>query len=657
MKLYTPLILQTAGWEIISGQGTISIKVKAGATSGEVTVKSKNECGESAGAGINVNVSTKPKTPGTIAGPADACAESEGFTYTINPVDGAEKYTWAVPAGWEIVNGQGTTTITVKAGKAAGSISVKAENKCGSSLPAEMPLTVSTKPEAPTAITGESSGCVGSSLTFIVKGGASDYNWTVPAGWSITGGQGTGTITVKVGEGSGTVEVKATNNCGESAGLSKSVSSITPPVAPAVISGPSSACGNTSGHTYSISEVPGATGYTWTVPAGWVIESGQGTTSITVKAGTASGDITVTAKNECGASPVATYKATASSKPQAPVTINGKSNGCIGEAMTYSVEGAPGATYNWTVPETWSISSGQGTSSIKVVVGSGAGNISVTITNDCGTSGVSEIAVSPLNNPAKPGAIDGPNATCSTSGNLTYSIAVLTGAESYNWKVPEGWTIVSGQGTLSITVQPGEQGGVISVTATNECGTSGSSSLDITVTPPPAAAVKINDLSSFCDGLKYSVDAVPEATSYTWNVPAGFAIVSGQGTPTITVKREDPNAFGDVTVVTNNGDCASPTTSLPIDASILEGELEFPKAYSPNGDGKNDTWVITNLEKYAKNQVIIFNRWGSEVYKQSNYQNNWNGNSLEQGTYYYKVSVTMCDGADKVFTGYVTIFR
>ena len=74
------------------------------------------------------------------------------------------------------------------------------------------------------------------------------------------------------------------------------------PSQPGSISGTASVQENTSGLTYSISAVSGADSYTWTVPAGWSITAGHGTTSITVTAGSfgQNGNITVTADNNCG---------------------------------------------------------------------------------------------------------------------------------------------------------------------------------------------------------------------------------------------------------------------------------------------------------------------------------------------------------------------
>lgn len=60
---------------------------------------------------------------------------------------------------------------------------------------------------------------------------------------------------------------------------------------------------------------------------------------------------------------------------------------------------------------------------------------------------------------------------------------------------------------------------------------------------------------------------------------------------------------------------------------------------SPNGDGKNDFFVIKGLEKYPNNKLSIFDRGGRLIYATQSYQNNWdgyfNGKPLTEDTYYY----------------------
>jgi gliding motility-associated-like protein len=228
---------------------------------------------------------------------------------------------------------------------------------------------------------------------------------------------------------------------------------------------------------------------------------------------------------------------------------------------------------------------------------------------------------------------------------------------TYNWTVPQGWTF-TGQGTNKITVTATTAGGNITVTATNKCFTSDVTTKAVSISAPPVAPGAIQDNSNVCDGLAYSIAPVTGAASYSWSVPAGFTIVSGQGSTSIKVKADNATATGNVTVVAINATgCTGAATSAAINKELVNGELTFPKAFSPNNDGIHDTWEITNLEKFPVNEVTIFNRWGAEVYMKKGYQNDWNGNNLEKGTYFYKVRVTMCDGKEKEYTGYTTIFR
>jgi len=57
---------------------------------------------------------------------------------------------------------------------------------------------------------------------------------------------------------------------------------------------------------------------------------------------------------------------------------------------------------------------------------------------------------------------------------------------------------------------------------------------------------------------------------------------------------------------------------------------------TPNHDGRNDVLVIDNILLYPGNTFTVFNRWGREVYKTTNYQNNWGGgDDTAAGNYYF----------------------
>ncbi|MHC2993687.1 hypothetical protein OB13_19680, partial [Pontibacter sp. HJ8] len=160
------------------------------------------------------------------------------------------------------------------------------------------------------------------------------------------------TIKIKVGSTEGVLKAAAVNTCGTSEQASLTITPTVIPARPGAIAGPAVVCATLVGNEYSIAAVPGATTYTWSVPAGWEITSGQGTTSITVSAGTAGGTVKVVAANECGTSPERAYTTTINTIPATPVAITGSSSVCAGVTATYAVTAVTGVAYTWTVPAT-----------------------------------------------------------------------------------------------------------------------------------------------------------------------------------------------------------------------------------------------------------------------------------------------------------------
>lgn len=98
--------------------------------------------------------------------------------------------------------------------------------------------------------------------------------------------------------------------------------------------------------------------------------------------------------------------------------------------------------------------------------------------------------------------------------------------------------------------------------------------------------------------------------------------------------------------------------SLLLPLSPTQPEVQFPKIFSPNGDGVNDFWLWTNTLDYAGCRLTIFNRFGKAVYEMLSYDNTWNGRTntgqlLEEEAYYYVIS---CDNKNEI-TGAVRIVR
>ena len=88
-------------------------------------------------------------------------------------------------------------------------------------------------------------------------------------------------------------------------------------------------------------------------------------------------------------------------------------------------------------------------------------------------------------------------------------------------------------------------------------------------------------------------------------------------------------------------------------------DIQIFTAVSPNGDGVNDVFYISNIENYPQSVLEIYNRWGNLVYHRTGYQNDWNGmwrnNRLPDGTYYYVLKLN--DEENRLFSGYLQLFR
>jgi gliding motility-associated-like protein len=118
---------------------------------------------------------------------------------------------------------------------------------------------------------------------------------------------------------------------------------------------------------------------------------------------------------------------------------------------------------------------------------------------------------------------------------------------------------------------------------------------------------------------------------------------------TALVNPSSPSTYF-VTVTDGCGNTASDSLRV----LLKNCELIVPNAYSPNGDGKNELFTITNIEFYPGSTVYLYTRWGKKVFEQTDYKNDWSGSDvLTSGTYFYVVEPN--DGSEPL-KGYVTIF-
>jgi gliding motility-associated-like protein len=105
-------------------------------------------------------------------------------------------------------------------------------------------------------------------------------------------------------------------------------------------------------------------------------------------------------------------------------------------------------------------------------------------------------------------------------------------------------------------------------------------------------------------------------------------------------------------LVTGIGGCSLSDTLF---VKVLKNPV-IPNAFSPNGDGINDVWIIQYLDSYQGATVDIYNRYGQKVYNSIGYSNPWNGKyngkTLPVGTYYYVINPK---NGRQILSGSITI--
>jgi hypothetical protein len=240
-----------------------------------------------------------PSASITANGPTTFC-QNTVVTLNANTGQGLT-YQWQLNS----VNISGRTDASLPVAS-SGNYRCVVSNSCGSTTSNTITTTVTSNPTATINAGGPTTFCTGGAVVLSANTGTGlNYQWQKNL-VNITGA----TTSSYVATTQGSYTCIVSNNCGTATSNSKSIIVNTVPVQPAAISGPSSVCHNQNNVTYSISSLPSATSYTWTVPAGAQLKSGQGTTTIKVRFGNSAGSITVKANNSCGAGAVRSLSVT-----------------------------------------------------------------------------------------------------------------------------------------------------------------------------------------------------------------------------------------------------------------------------------------------------------------------------------------------------------
>ncbi|HRO97451.1 MAG TPA: T9SS type A sorting domain-containing protein, partial [Ferruginibacter sp.] len=554
--------------------------------------------------------------------------DGESVTFTATPVNGgvSPSYQWLLN-GNPVGSDQDTyTTSTLADGDVVSVVLTSNITPCATGNPATSnSIATTVNPLQPVSITIASdvnAACSGVLISFtatpVNEGSNPAYQWYVN-NVAVVDSTGTTFSSSTLADGdevtcvlTSNITPCATGNPATSNIITVTIGEIPP--TPGAITGPLDVCPHVNTGipiTYSIDPVVGATSYTWTVPVGATIVSGQGTTSIDVliddNFALTNSQFKVVSNNAFPCSSPTSNLIVLKNVPGIPLSISGPTNVCeyIGQptTATYSISAVQYATsYTWTVSNAnMVIVSGQGTTSIEVSYLNGftSGNVRVTANSNCGARAPRSLNVT-RQVVAAPVAINGPTNVCSFLGgpsNATYSITPVTNATSYIWTAPAGATIVSGQGTTSVSVAfaNGFVSGQMKVSSVSNCNTSGNRVLAVSATniytpglisgPTNVCAYMVSPTNPAGTPVAFAIRQVTNATSYVWAAPAGASIVAHPGGPgvndTIVEVVFNSNFSGGAITVRSVGDCGM--------SALRSLNISYLKPSAPGGITATET--------------------------------------------------------------------
>jgi gliding motility-associated-like protein len=215
-----------------------------------------------------------------------------------------------------------------------------------------------------------------------------------------------------------------------------------------------------------------------------------------------------------------------------------------------------------------------------------------------------------------------------------------SGAKTYKWS--------NGASTQNITnVAAGRY--TVTVTDVNAC----TFSLDTIVKQPDAAISFTNEIIQ--ETCKTFEDGSIHLTLKGGTPPYRLNWSTGETTTAISSLKA-----GKYTVSIQDSNSCKLDTAFVISWRCRDSAKFVFDVITPNGDNKNDKWVVANIEKYPNNEMFIYNRWGQIVYNTKQYKNDWagtnqKGDELPTAAYFYVIKLN--DTGNTEWSGSVTVLR
>ncbi|HTL81128.1 MAG TPA: gliding motility-associated C-terminal domain-containing protein, partial [Bacteroidia bacterium] len=157
----------------------------------------------------------------------------------------------------------------------------------------------------------------------------------------------------------------------------------------------------------------------------------------------------------------------------------------------------------------------------------------------------------------------------------------------------------------------------------------------------------LSDTVRSCNDQPYVLNvAVPNA-SYSWQ--------DSSTDPTFTVLQSG-TYWVNITYA-----CGIVSDTFHVLSSDCTPALEMPNVFTPNSDGTNDLFIPVKAENLTETVMMIYNRWGQEIFETGNLDPGWDGTSNNEkcadGTYYWIIEYDDFSGTDYFSSGFVTLLH
>ena len=333
---------------------------------------------------------------------------------------------------------------------------------------------------------------------------------------------------------------------------------------------------------------------------------------------------------------------------------------CPGTPLTFTAvatNAGPAPTYQWFVNNT-TVANGPAFSSSTLVSGDVV-RVEVTPTAGLCSTGPATASVTVTRTPTPPPtlaiAVQPGGAVC-LGAPLTFSLTAVTGAgptPDYQWQVNGGDVAGATGPTFTSTTLREGQTVTLRLRTTDACGqpvTALSNAVAVRIQPP--VDVDAGPDKEILAGTSVTLEGRADGTyPVRWTTTAGTPFPGNDRLQPVV----SPTVTTTYTLSAGADGCAD-SDQMTV---TVRPAIRIPNAFTPNGDGNDDTWQIEFIEQFPDNTVSVFNRWGNRIFSVNNYSraNEWrgdiNGQPAPVGTYYYVVVTKGPLG--KSYSGSITI--